>query len=126
MEKRFEQELLKAMKEFENKEVRITLSGIIESRIDIKNLRYILEDGILVIEGNHDNYVDINIDDIEELYFELGDSSYALLVLGLESELEIELITIEDNDTFIREKILEKIEELRFLEEILKQEVSSV
>lgn len=110
MEKRFEQELLKAMKEFENKEVRITLSGIIESRIDIENLRYILEDGILVIEGNHDNYVDINIDDIEELYFESGDSSYALLVLGLESELEIELITIEDNDTFIREKILEFIE----------------
>ena len=45
-------------------------NGLIESRFDIENLNYTLEDGILAVEDDNENYIDIDLDDIETgIYF---------------------------------------------------------
>lgn len=121
----FENEILKAMKKFENKRVRVTFSGIIESRFDIEEFNYMLEDGILAIEDNDENYIDIDLEDIEKIYFESSENGYAMLEIDLEQGLEILMQTIDENIVTIKDKILNEIEKKIILAEILKREVCS-
>ena len=111
------------MKIFENRRVRITFSGIIESRFDVEEFNYVLEDGILVIEDNYENYLDIDLEDVERIYFESNENGYALLGILLDSGLEVSMQTIEDKIIPIKDKILSEIEKKIILAEILKREV---
>ena len=115
MENEFESKILKAMKRLENRRVRVTQSGIIESRFDIENLNYTLEDGILAVEDDNENYIDIDLDDIEKLYFESTKNGYAQLVL-------VEMQTKEDNVISIRDRILKEIEKSGILEQLFEKE----
>ena len=105
MENEFENKIEKAMKKFVGKSVKITISGIIESEFYMKNLKYEIEEGILVIEDGDDAYLDVDIDDVENMYSEFTSSGYALLVLRVGRDLQIEIQTKEDNVIPIRDKI---------------------
>lgn len=118
----FEIKILKAMKRFENRRVRVTQSGIIESRFDIENLNYTLEEGILAVEDDNENYIDIDLDDIEKLYFESTENGYAQLVLVMGKDLEVEMQTKEDNVISIRDRILKEIEKSGILEQLFEKE----
>ena len=122
MENEFESKILKAMKRLENRRVRVTQSGIIESRFDIENLNYTLEDGILEVEDDNENYIDIDLDDIEKLYFESTKNGYAQLVLVIGKDLEVEMQTKEDNVISIRDRILKEIEKSGILEQLFEKE----
>ena len=122
MENEFESKILKAMKKLENRRVRVTQSGIIESRFDIEKLNYTLEDGILAVEDDNENYIDIDLDDIEKLYFESTKNGYAQLVLVIGRDLEVEMQTKEDNVISIRDRILKEIEMSGILEQLFEKE----
>ncbi len=91
MESEIENKVIIAMKQFEEKDVKITQSGIIESKFYIKDLKYTIEDGILVIEGMNDAYLSIDTDDIEKLYFESTLNGYALLIFKVARDIQIEM-----------------------------------
>ena len=122
----FEIKILKAMKKLENRRVRVTQYGIIESRFDIENLNYTLEDGILAVEDDNENYIDIDLDDIEKLYFESTENGYAQLVLVMGKDLEVEMQTKEDNVISIRDRILKEIEKSVILEQLFEKEACGV
>jgi len=84
-----ENKIERAMKKFEGKTVKVTLSGIIESKFYIKNLKYSIEEEILQIENSDDVYLDIDLEDIESVYVESAPNQFVLLVLNLESDLQI-------------------------------------
>lgn len=108
MEDEFENKVAKAMKKFIGKGVKITISGVIESKFYMKNLKYEIEEGILVIEDGEEAYLDVDIDDVENMYSEFTSSGYALLVLRVGRDLQIEIQTKEDNVIPIRDKICKK------------------
>ena len=103
MEKRFQDKLENSIKKFENKNVKITISGIIESKFYINKLRYEIKDEILVIEDD-ESYLDIDIDDIENIYLEFTFDGYALLALMIGKSLQIE-IQIEIDELYKKLKI---------------------
>lgn len=78
MENEFENKVEKAIKKFEGKSVKITISGVIESKFFMKNLKYNIEEGILEMEEGDNVYLNIDIDDIENLYLEFTANGYAL------------------------------------------------
>ena len=86
-----ENELKKIMKKLEGKSVKVIMSGIIESKFYINRLKYIIEDGILLIEDCNVSYLDIDIDNIEKLYLEFTNDGYILLVFEIKKEFHIEL-----------------------------------
>lgn len=102
MENQFQSKIEKAMKKFEGRKVKVTLSGIIESKFYIKNLEYCIEEGILQLEEGNDTYLDLDIDDIESLYFQYSLNGFALLVLDLVTDLQIKLQVNENNVVSIK------------------------
>lgn len=121
MEDEFENKVAKAMKKFIGKGVKITISGVIESKFYMKNLKYEIEEGILVIEDGDDAYLDVDIDDVENMYSEFTSSGYALLVLRVGRDLQIEIQTKEDNVIPIRDKIWKFLEDAGITEELHKE-----
>lgn len=92
-----ENKIEKIMKKFEGKNVKVTLSGLIESKFYIKDLKYSIEEEILQIENDKDAYLDIDLDDIHSVYRESGKKGFLLLVLNFESDLQIKLSINGDN-----------------------------
>ncbi len=121
MENEFENRVAKAMKKFVGKSVRITISGVIESKFYMKNLKYEIEEGILVIEDGNDAYLDVDIDDVENMYSEFTENGYALLVLRVGRDLQIEIQTKDDNVIPIRDRIWKFLEDNGIAEELYKE-----
>jgi len=121
MENDFENKVRKGIEKFEGKSVKITISGIIESKFNMKKVKYEIEEGILVIEDGEDSYLDVDIDDIESVYSEFTASGYALLVLKVGRDLQIELQTKDDNVIPIKEKLWKKLVESALVEELYKE-----
>ena len=92
-----ENKIEKIMKKFEGKNVKVTLSGLIESKFYIKDLKYCIEEEILQIENDNDAYLDIDLDDIHSVYIQSGKKGFLLLVLNFESDLQIKLSINGDN-----------------------------
>ena len=101
----------KAMKKFEGKNVKITMSGLIESKFHIEKLKYCIKDEILQIENNQDTYLDIDLDDVDNVYLEFISNKFVLLVLNLECGLQIKIQLNEDNVISIRDRILSFMED---------------
>lgn len=116
MENVFESKIKMAMKKIEGKSVKVTISGIIESKFYMKNLKYVIEEGILAIDDGDNAYLDVDIDDIENLYYEFTSSNYILLVMKVSRDLQIEIQTKDDNIISIGDKILRKFVEYRIAE----------
>lgn len=121
MENEFEKKVANAMKKFVGKGVKITISGIIESKFYMKKLKYEIESGILVIEDGDDAYLDVDIDDVENMYSEFTAGGYALLTLRVGRDLQIEIQTKEDNVIPIRDKIWKFLEDAGIAEELRKE-----
>lgn len=124
MENSQDVKIFKAMKKFENKEVKLKMSGIFNEEGNIKKFNYVLNDRMLEMQDNGMPCAGFDLDQVETLYFESGEH-YALLTITLLHGLEIEIQTVEYKNTFMRDKIFEKIEKSGLLEEILKKEVRS-
>lgn len=92
MENDFENRVKNGMEKFIGKSVKATISGVIESKFYMKNVKYEIEEGVLVIEDGEDAYLDVDIDDIENIYSEFTASGYALLVLKVGRDLQKEEI----------------------------------
>lgn len=121
MENDFENKLRKSIEKFEGKIAKVTISGIIESKFYMKSVKYEIEEGILVIEDGDDSYLDIDIDEVENLYSEFTSSGYALLVLKVGEDMQIELQTKDDNVIPIRDKIWKKLMDSGIAEELYKE-----
>ena len=121
MENDFENKVRKGIEKFDGKSVKVTISGIIESKFYMKNVKYEIEEGILVIEDGEDSYLDVDIDDIESVYSEFTATGYALLVLKVGRDLQIELLTKDDNVIPIKEKLWKKLVESGLAEELYKE-----
>lgn len=121
MENDFENKVKKGIEKFVGKSVKVTISGIIESKFYMKNIKYEIEEGILVIEDEDHSYLDIDIDDVESVYSEFTASGYALLVLKVGRDLQIELQTKDDNVIPIKEKLWRKLVESALAEELYKE-----
>ncbi len=120
MENDFENKIKRAIEKFEEKSVKVTISGIIESKFYMKKVKYEKEEGILVVEDD-DAYLDVDIDDVESVYSEFTDSGYALLVLKVGRDLQIELQTKDDNVIPIKEKLWKMLVEAALNEELYKE-----
>lgn len=120
MENDFEKKVENAIKKFEGKSVKVTISGMIESKFYMKNIKYEIEEGILVIEDGDEAYLDVDISDIESVYSEFTVSGYALLILKVGRGLQIELQTKDDNVIPIKEKIWKKLVECALAEELYR------
>ena len=116
-----ENKIEKAMKKFEGKTVKVTMSGLIESKFYIKNLKYCTEDEILQIENDDDTYLDIDLDDVHSVYVESDFKEFVLLVLNLECGLQIKLSINGDNVVPIRDKILDFLENSEFANEFYRE-----
>lgn len=121
MEKDFEKKVENAVKKFEGKSVKVTISGMIESKFYMKNVKCEIEEGIFVIEDGDEAYLDVDIADVETVYSEFTVSGYALLVFKVGRNLQIELQTKEDNVIPIKEKILKKLVECALAEELYRE-----
>ena len=121
MENDFEKKVENAIKKFEGKSVKVTISGIIESRFYMEKVKYEIEEGILVIEDADEAYLDVDIADAESVYSEFTVSGYALLVLKVGRNLQIELQTKYDNVISIKEKIWKKLVECALVEEFYRE-----
>ena len=119
MENEFEEKILKAMKKFECREVRVTLSGLVETRINMENFSYKLKGGLLRVEDFNQNYLNIELDDIEKLYFESTENGYGLLIIILSWGLEIEMRTQSDKVIPMRDRILNELEKICTMEKAL-------
>lgn len=111
----------RAMKKFEGKNVRVTISGIIESKYYINNLKYSIEETILNIEDGENAYLNIDIDDIEALYLESVPNGYAILVLEIGENIQIEIQIKDEIIVPIRNKLWKWMEENGITEEIIKK-----
>ena len=120
MENDFENKIKRAIEKFEGKSVKVTISGIIESKFYMKKVKYEIEEGILVVEDD-ETYLDVYIDDVESVYSEFTTSGYALLVLKVGRDLQIELQTKDDNVIPIKEKLWKMLVEAALNEELYKE-----
>ena len=105
MENEFENKVNNAIEKFEGRDIKITISGIIESKYYMKKINYKIEEGILEIEDSDGIFFNVDIDDIENLYSEFTSDGYALLVLQVGRSLQIEIQTTNDRAVSIKEKI---------------------
>ena len=121
MENNFENKVRRGIEKFVGKSVKVTISGIIETKFYMKNIRYEIEEGILVIEDDKDSYLDVDIDDIESVYSEFATNGYAFLVFKVGRDLQIELQTKDDNVISIKEKILKILVESALADEVYKE-----
>ena len=111
----------KAMKKFEGKNVKVTISGIIESKFYINNLKYSIEETILNIEDGENAYLNIDVDDIEALYLESVPNGYAVLILEIGENIQIEIQIKDQNVISIRNKIWNLMQENGVTEEIIEK-----
>ena len=121
MANNFENKLRRSIEKLVGKSVKVTISGIIESKFYMKLAEYKIENGILVIEDGDESYLDIDLDEIENLYSEFTSSGYALLVLKVGEDMQIELQTKDDNVIPIRDKIWKKLLDSGMVEELYKE-----
>ena len=121
MENEFENKIEKAMKKFEGKSVKITISGMIESKFFMNNLKYDIQEGILEIEDGDNAYLNIDIDDIENLYLEFTANGYAFLMLKVSRNLNVEIQVKGDNVIPLRDKIWKWMVESGVAEEIYNE-----
>lgn len=121
MENGFENKVEKAIKKFEGKSVKITISGVIESKFFMKNLKYNIQEGILELGDNDNAYLNIDIDDIENLYLEFTANGYAFLVLKVGRDLSVEIQAKDDNVIPLRDKIWKWMVESGVAEEIYNE-----
>lgn len=121
MENDFENKVRRGIEKFEGKSVKVTISGIIESKFYMNKVKYEIEEGVLVIEDREDCYLDVDIDDIESVYSEFTATGYALLVLKVGRDLQIELLTKDDNVIPIKEKIWKMLVDAGLAEELYKE-----
>ena len=121
MENEFENKVKRGIEKFVGKSVKVTISGVIESKFYMKTVKYEIEEGILVIEDGDDAYLDVDIDDVESIYSEFTVSGYALLVLRVGRDLQIELQTKDDNVIPIRDKLWKRLVESGLSEELYKE-----
>lgn len=121
MENDFENKVKRGIEKFEGKNVKVTISGIIESKFYMKNVKYEIEEGVLVIEDGDEAYLDVDIDDVESIYSEFTASGYALLVLKVGSDLQIELQTKDDNVISIKDKLWKMLVEAGLAEELYEE-----
>lgn len=119
----FESKLLKAIKKLEGKDATVTIEGLISTSFQLERLEYILEDEILEVRDHRENYISIELDDIEKLYCESAENGYVLLELQLDLGLEIEIQTNGENVIFLKEKVIKEIAKSGILDQILKREV---
>ena len=115
-----ENKIEKAMKKFEGKTVKVTMSGLIESKFYIKNLKYCIDDEILQIE-NDDTYLDIDLDEVDNVYLEFISNEFVLLVLNLDCGLQIKIQLNEDNVIYIRDKILSFMEDAEVMSDLYRE-----
>lgn len=120
MENDFENKIKRAIEKFEGKSVKVTISGIIESKFYMEKVKYEIEESILVVEDDN-AYFDVDIDDVESVYSEFTTSGYALLVLKVGRDLQIELQTKDDNVIPIKEKLWKMLVEAALNEELYKE-----
>jgi len=116
-----ENKIEKAMKKFEGKTVKVTMSGLIESKFYIKNLKYCIKDEILQIENDDDTYLDIDLDDVDNVYLEFISNEFVLLVLNLECGLQIKIQLNEDNVISIRDRILSFMEDNEVMSDLYRE-----
>lgn len=121
MENDFEKKVENVIKKFEGKSVKVTISGIIESKFYMKNIKCEIEEGIVVIEDGDEAYLDVDIADVESVYSEFTVSGYALVILKVGRNLQIELQTKDDNVIHIKEKIWKKLVECALIEELYRE-----
>lgn len=121
MENDFENKVRKAIEKFEGKSVKVTISGVIESKFYMKKVKYEIEEGVLVIEDGEDAYLDVDIDDVESVYSEFTATGYALLVLKVGRDLQIELQTKHDNVIPIKEKIWKMLIDAGLADELYEE-----
>ena len=114
-----ENKIQRAMKKFEGKNVRVTITGIIESKYYINNFKYEIEGTILNMQDGDNAYLNINIDDIEGLYLESVPNGYAVLVLDVGEDIQIEMQIKDQNVIPIRNKLWKWMEENAVTEEII-------
>ena len=115
-----ENKIEKAMKKFEGKTVKVTISGLIESKFYIKNLKYCIDDEILQIE-NDDTYLDIDLDEVDNVYLEFISNEFVLLVLNLECGLQIKIQLNEDNVISIRDRVLSFMEDAEVMSDLYRE-----
>ena len=111
----------RAIKKFEGKNVRVTISGIIESKFYINNLKYSIEETILNIEDGENAYLNIDIDDIEALYLESVPNGYAVLILEVGENIQIEIQIKDQNVIPIRNKLWKWMQGNAMTEEIIEK-----
>lgn len=116
-----ENKIQRAMKKFEGKNVSVTISGIIESKYYINNLKYSIEETILNIEDGEKVYLNIDIDEIGGLYLESVPNGYAILVLDVGEDIQIEIQIKDQNVIPIRNKLWKWMEENGITEEIIEK-----
>lgn len=116
-----ENKIEKAMKKFEGKTVKVTMSGLIESKFYIKNLKYCIKDEILQIENGDEAYLDIDLDDVDNVYLEFISNEFVLLVLNLECGLQIKIQLNEDNVISIRDRILSFMEDDEVMSDLYRE-----
>ena len=121
MENDFKNKVKRGIEKFVGKSVKVTISGIIESKFYMKNVKYEIEEGILVIEDGDDAYIDVDIDDVESIYSEFTAGGYALLILRVGRDLQIELQTKDDNVIPIKDKLWKRLVESGLAEELYKE-----
>ena len=117
----FENKVKRGIEKFVGKSVKVTISGIIESKFYMKNVKYEIEEGVLVIEDGDEAYLDVDIDDVESIYSEFTASGYALLVLKVGRDLQIELQTKDDNVIPIKDKLWKMLVEAGLAEELYEE-----
>lgn len=117
----FENKIKIAMDKFVGKSVKVTITGIIGSEFCMKKINYEIEEGILVIEDGDTAYLDVDIDDIENLYSEFASGGYALLAFRVGRDLQIEIQTKDDNVIPLKEKIWKRLVEAGLADEFYKE-----
>ena len=116
-----ENKIERAMKKFEGQTVKVTMSGIIESKFYIKNLKYRIKDGILQIENGDEVYLDIDLDDVDNVYLEFISNEFVLLVLNLDCGLQIKIQLNGDNVISIRDRILSFMEDDEVMNDLYRE-----
>lgn len=121
MDNDFENKIRIGIEKFLGKSVKVTISGIMESKFFMRKVQYKIEEGILLIEDEDNSYLEVDLDDVESVYYEYTVTGYALLILKVGRVVQIELQTKDDNVIPIKERLWKKLIESTLAEELYKE-----
>ena len=121
MDNDFENKIRRGIEKFLGKSVKVTISGIMESKFFMRKVQYKIEEGILLIEDEDNSYLEVDLDDVESVYSEYTVTGYALLILKVGRVVQIELQTKDDNVIPIKVRIWKKLIESTLAEELYKE-----